>query len=197
MKYFIALLLLPAFAFADSANDRDSSLFVGGGFGMGQGLYNLGNGSAVPKFMTQGWEFEGGLTSSWGDRFGGQIGGEYGQASGNNTYASQSSFETGTLKFYSLKAGIFYGPVLFGVGYRHNEVNIRSLAISPDSYLETEYTGFTPMAVVNYSLDIRKRFRTTVEGQYLTGTLNGSGGATGTVKFSETSISLRLFFLFD
>lgn len=197
MKYLIALLLLPAFAFADSANDRESGLFVGGGFGMGQGVYNLGNGSTVSKFMTQGWEFEGGLTSKWGDSFGSQIGGEYGQTSGNNSYTSQSSLETGTLKFYAFKAGIFYGPILVGGGYRHNDVNIRSLTISPGSYLETEYTGFTPMAIISYSLDIRKRFRTTVEGQYITGTLNGSAGATGTVKFSETSLSLRLFFLFD
>jgi hypothetical protein len=197
LKYLALLLFIPALAFADAATDRDSGLFLGGGFGMGQDIFNLGNGATASKFLKQGWALEGGMTANWGNRFGGQLSGEYGANSGNNTYASQSNMETGTLGFYSFKAGIFYGPVTLGAGYRHNDVNVKSLSLSPGTYLETNYSGFTPLAYASYSLEIKKRFRTAIEAQYVSGTLSGSGATSGTVKFSEAAISLRFFFVFD
>jgi hypothetical protein len=197
LKYLLALLFISCAASADSATDRDGGLFFGGGFGMNQQLYNLGSGSTPAKFMDQGYAFEGGMTMPWGNRIGAQISGEYGQSSGNNTYNSQSTLETGSLKFYTAKAGLFYGPVTLGAGYRHNDVNIKSLQIAPDSYLETNYSGWTSLLYANYSLDIKKRFRTAIEGQYVSGSLAGSGAATTAAKLNETSISLRFFFLFD
>jgi hypothetical protein len=193
----MALLLVSCSAFADYATDRDAEFFFGAGFGMSQQLYNLGSGTTAAKFTNQGYAFEGGTSAPWSNRLGGQLSGEFGQSSGNNTYNNQSTIETGNLKFYSVKAGIYYGPITLGGGYRYNDVTIKSLQVAPDSYLETTYSGWTPLAFMSYSVDLRKHFRTSIEGQYVSGTLTGAGAATTPAKFNETAISLRFLFLFD
>lgn len=196
MKYLLLALFISNFAFAETS-DRDPGVFVGGGFGMGQDLFKLENSSTASKFLNQGWAFAGGITSVWSGRFGGELSAEYGASSGNNTYASETSIETGTLKYYSAKAGLFYGAFTLGAGYRHNDVDVRSVSISPGTYLKTTYSGYTPLAFAAYSLEVKKRFRTTIEGQYVTGSLTGSGAETGTVNFNEAAVSLRFFILFN
>lgn len=195
MKYLLLVLFISNFAAAQTS-DRDAGIFVGGGFGMGQDLFKL-EGASPSKFMNQGWAFAGGLTSVWKGRFGAELSAEYGANSGNNTFASVSTIETGTLKYYSAKAGLFYGPVTIGAGYRNNDVKVKSVSVTPGTYLETTYSGYTPLAFAAYSLEMKKRFRTTIETQYVTGSLTGSGTTSGSVKFSEAAVSLRFFVLFD
>jgi hypothetical protein len=197
LKYLIALLLLPVFASADVATDRDSGMFLGGGFGMSQSLFNLSNGSDIAKFQNNGWALEGGASFPMGSRFGIQFSGEYGQNSAINTFSSPSFLEAGALKFYAAKAALFYGPITFGVGYRSNEVTIKSLTTNPDTYLESNYSGWTPLYYANYTLDVKKRFRTAIEAQYVSGKLSGIAPSSSTVKFSETALHLRFYFLFD
>jgi hypothetical protein len=198
LKYALVLfLLLPALASADTSTDRDATAFVGGGLTMGQDTLNLGDGSATAKYQDQGYVVEGGFSLPMGNRFGLQVSAELGASNAINTLTSQSYMETGTLDFYAGKAGLFFGPLTIGGGYRHNDVDIKSLSTPTPGYLESNYSGWTSLAFANLSMDIRKRYRAVIETQYDSGTLSGTGSSSGTVKFSEMSVSLRIFFLFD
>ena len=132
-----------------------------------------------------------------GGRFGAQFSGELGESTANNTITSTTYMETGTLSYYSGKAGLFFGPLTIGGGYRHNDINIKSLSTPSPGYLESNYSGWSSLGFANVTMDFRKRYRAVIEGQYDTGTLSGSGSSTGNVKLNDLTMSIRVFFLFD
>jgi hypothetical protein len=194
----ILLILIPSFAFADASTDRDMEAFLGGGLTYGQDSLSLGPNAATAKYQDQGFVIEAGFSQPVGSRFGLQVSGEVGNSNSINTITSQSYMETGTLSYYSGKGGVYWGPFGLGAGYRHNDINIKSLSTPTPGYLESNYSGTTSLEFANITLDFRKRYRGVIETQYNSGTLQGSGASTGSsVKFNEMAVSLRVFADFD
>jgi len=193
LKYALLFFMLaPALAFADG---RDFQGFLGGGLTFGQDSLSLGADTATSKYTDQGYLIEGGLTAPLTPMFGMQVSAEVGTSNSTNTLASTSYMETGSLSYYSAKAGFYYSSFGIGGGYRHNDVEIKSLS-NPGSYLQSDYSGWTSLGYANLTLDVRKRYRGVIEGQYITGTLKSNGTA-GDAKFGEMSISLRFYVMFD
>lgn len=186
---FIALffLVVPSMSFADSTT-------VFGGFGLGIGSQTLSTpGNSASTFTTQGYFLEGGLLF----KFGGQMSAEYGASNSINTLSSETYMETGTLSYYSAKLGLNFTRLGFGGGYRHIDVNLRSISTDGSGYLESRYGGWNPFGYINCHFDVNKKIRTAVEGQYVMGKLKSENPILPQVDYSEMSISLRLYVLID
>ncbi|HMN69696.1 MAG TPA: hypothetical protein PKC28_14230 [Bdellovibrionales bacterium] len=93
---------------------------------------------------------------------------------------------------------MFYGPVTMGVGYRHNAVEIKSVSTEEETgFQKSVYSGWNTFLYGNISMDFLKRYRGAVEAQYQRGDLGSGPAGANTVGFTEISISLRAYLLFD
>lgn len=178
-----------------AADPLDASVFAGFGLGLGQTNLMPAAGGARSKFDDSSYLIEAGATT--GGDVGGMLSAEFGQSSVRNQLVTQSYFEIGNLDYYALKAGMNYGAFSLGGGYRHNELTVKSLALSPATYLESKYSGWTPMAFANVSFNVRKRYIGAIEVQYESGQLKSTDSALQPVKMNGLSISLRYFIVFD
>jgi hypothetical protein len=204
-----ARLLILAFATAllgayqahaePDALDRSFTAFLGGGMLMGSTSLSIQSDAnpTTSGYSAQGYVFEGGVSLPLSQRFGTQLSGEYGQTSALNSINSSTSLEIGTLNYYSGKLGFFYGPFTLGGGYRQSSLTVKSIATQNSGYLESNYAGGIPLVYANISFDLRKRYRGTVEAQYVLGNLSGTGTTTSALSYTEYLISIRVSALFD
>jgi hypothetical protein len=166
--------------------------FVGGGLSMENMSLNTPDNSAS-KFLNQGYFLEGGYRFGWG----GLISGEYGQTNAINTLSSQNYMETGESSFVAAKLGYSLKSIDFGVGYRQTDLTLKSLSLQGTRYLESEYSGGTPLGFVNLNFSFKNTLRSVVELQYISGALTSSNTALPEMSVNNISVSLRLLITFD
>jgi hypothetical protein len=193
LKLFSAFIIL-AFAFSAGAEDLGTAFFAGGGLGLGQTSL-MPVGSSHSNFDNSAYFLEGGFTT--GTNFGLTVTGETGQSTVRNRTQTPDYMEIGDASFYALKTAVNYGPIALGGGYRHDQVSVRSLSLAPATYLESKYSGWTPMGFANVSFNVRRRYIGTIEAQYVSGQLKSADSTLPVVKINDISISLRYFIVFD
>lgn len=165
-----------------------SEFFLGGGLSTGTQSLTLDVGSPA-RFNTHGYLAEGGV--SFGERdLALDLGGEAGKQDSMNQANGESAIENSSLTRFGAKAVLRFNRFGFGGGARHNEITLKSLSPGAN-FLESKYSGVTPFAVVNTSF-VARRFRTTIEAQFVTGSLSAKD--LPSAKMEELTISLRFFF---
>jgi len=164
---------------------------IGGGLTTGNQTLSA-SGSPDSKFSANGYVLEGGLNFQ-----NGKISIEQGVSQSKNSLSSQTYMETGQLEYRAVKAGIKFGSIGLGGGYRFNEIDLKSLSLQSPNYLESKYTGWTPLGYLNFNIYGLKKLFTTIEAQYVSGKLKPESSQLSEVQFSEMSLSLRIFIQID
>ena len=162
---------------------------MGGGLLTGTQTLTPGQ-SAAAKFNTNGYVVEGGVT--FGERsLSLDLGAEIGHQDSVNQANGADAIETASLTRYGVKTTLHFGRFGFGGGARGNDISLKSL--SPNaSMLESKYAGITPFGLVNASFDA-KRFRTTVEVQYASGSLTSKDASLPATKMNELTVGLHFY----
>lgn len=188
-----SLLLLLTLTLANTAFADDVLPY--GGIGLETGSLGLETASGASKstFTNHGYLAEGGVDigSKWGIRFAGEYGKSIASSSSSPTYMQATSTD-----YMGAKAGLWLKKIAFGAGYRKNNATIKTLQNSGE-YSEASYSGATQFGFATFSVDLEKRYRASIEAQYGTGKLKGEDSSMQDVKFTETTVSLRFFLLFD
>ena len=131
-------------------------------------------------FLTTGLVMGGGQNGSMGFL----VKGEYGRGQTRNTLASNTYMEMADTSFMAAKAGVMFGNLTFGAGYRMTNLKVKSLSTTT-GLATTKHDDATPLYFISYTVPNPRLVRTEVELQYISGKL-------GPVEFNEISLSLSL-----
>ncbi len=160
------------------------AIYVGGG--MHRSALAVKLGTTESNFAGWGVVGQAGLEFEFSKDFGLFLEGEYGRLEALNSLQSTTYMEKATNNFLATKAGIKIGVVGFGAGMRQNQIDIDNVSSTSTGY-RTSYKGLSKLVFANVSFEAKNNFRTIVEAQYSTGTLEA-------LTVSESQISLRLVF---
>lgn len=188
------IIMLPAFA------NAQMEIFAGIGLTGGQTQFDVTEPTPnVSKFTTLGYLVESGI--KMGTEWGLQASGEMGKLTSNNNLASQTYLEAANVSFYTAKGGLHFSSSTrsygFGLGARLSEWNVKSVSTDTNTFTEIKYKGVDTLVYGQLSFDINNRYRTTIEGQYITGKLTAPSSGISNLKYSEMLFSLRFLFLFN
>lgn len=167
-----------------------------GGIGLETGKMGLEteSGDSKSTFTNYGYLGEGGVDigSKWGIRFAAEAGKSVASSSSSTAFMQATSVD-----YMGAKAGLWFKRLAFGGGYRKNNATIKTLQAGGLNSTEASYSGATQFGFASFGVDLEKRYRATIEAQYVTGKLKCKDSSLQDVKYNETSISLRFFLLFD
>ena len=198
-RVLLLFILAPALARADSDFDRRRfAIFAGGGLSIGQNSFNLPVSNANSDFLAQGYLAEAGISLPLTSRAGLELSAAYGQAAGANSANNQKSIETGAIKQYGAKAGIFIGPLTFGGGMQVVDVNVKSIAIPQPGFQESRFQGAVPFGFANVTVNFGSAMRGAIEASYASGALanQNADSSAASVNISQISLYLKTYFVF-
>ena len=184
IRFFLLFMLWATARVAEA--DRQKSAYYGL-LGAGGSLATFkpdGSGSGRSHYRGYGFDAEAGLDLNFNGRAGLNVAG-LAQFSDYTNRSTGSSFsETGQLRTYGGKVGVFFGPLTVGGGYRQTEFVTEAIDTT-GAYNKTELLGDEQFGFVNLVFDSHKKFRSMVEISYATGHM-------GSLKTSQINVFIRI-----
>lgn len=150
------------------AQDRTSSYY--GQLGLGGSTFSFDNDGAKSNYRGWGYDLEGGIDLSGSKDFGLNVAGLAQFSDLTNKNSGERFAENGEYTSLGAKAGIFFGPITVGVGMRKTKLAIHELSVN-NGYVKTELTGEEKFGFLNMTFNINKKYRSTAEVTYSTGTM--------------------------